>query len=364
MVDRFDKGLLGKVERTPQGGIRVQASLTRTGLLSYQNPDGSARIEYRPPDEVFHAKSLASLRDAPITNLHRGMIDPSNYRKAVVGVLSGDARQDGDVVAAALVIQDAYTIGLIDSGERREVSCGYRCRLDHTPGKTPQGEPYDAIQRDIVYNHVALVPRGRAGRDVALRLDSSDNQIRPEGHGDPAMKIEIISGTEYEVGTPAHRAAAQTRGERLDAASKTEGENAALKAEIVKLKEHLDAAPADLAAAVKVRTDLLAQAAKARVEVREDMSDEDVRRAVISKVLPSVDIEGRDEAYVSGVFAAALGQVVSSSDRVREDALRSKRGPLDDSREDSALPPDVIARREMIKRTRKAASQRGGLDKS
>jgi hypothetical protein len=268
------------------------------------------------------------------------------------------------------VIQDAHTIGLIESRERREVSCGYRCRLDLTPGTTPDGERYDAVQRDVVYNHVALVPRGRAGRDVALRLDAADNQIL----GDLDMKIEIIGGVEYEVGTAAHRKASQAREDaervasvRLDAASALEGENAALKAENKELKERADAAPEALVEAVKKRVSLIGCAARAKVDVREDMSDEDIRRAVIAKMLPGINLEDRDQAFVEGVFAVAMAQMSdASSTRVREDALRAQRGggPGDD-REDAGdgLPPDVRARNKMIQEGRARASQRHGLDK-
>lgn len=378
-VLRFDTGSLGRVQRTPQGGIRVPATLRRVGLLRYTNPDGSTRVEYCPSDEMFQEDSLATLRDAPVTNLHHGVIDPSNYRRAAVGALSGNARQDGDKLEAYLAIQDAQTISLIDSGERCEVSCGYHVTLDHTPGTTSAGERYDVIQRKIVYNHVALVPRGRAGREVALRLDSTENQIRPEGQTEFEMKIEIIGGVDYEVGTAAHRKAVESREDsertytvRLDEASKLEGENVALKAENKGLKERLDAAPKALDAAVKTRVALLVHAERAKIEGREDMSDEDIRRALIGEVLPEIDLEGKDAGFVAGVFASAVAQMEStggssaSASNVREDALRAKRGKKANEREDASvdLPPDIVSRNKMIKEGRNRASIRHGLDKT
>lgn len=376
-VSRFDTGKLGKVERTPQGGIRVEAVLTRSGLLRYANPDGSTRVEYRPQSEVERADSLASLRDAPVTNLHHGMIDASNWRRAAVGSLSGEARMDGDKVVASLAIQDDYTIGLIESGERREVSCGYGCRLDHTPG-TFEGERYDAVQRDIVYNHVALVPRGRAGREVALRLDADDNQIGPEWANGDEMKIEIIGGTEYEVGTAAHRKAVQVRQDaedavtaRLDAAKTLEAENTKLKAENAKLRERLDAAPKDMETAVRERIALMDLARKAEAAIREDMSDDEIRRAVIGKTHPDMELDGKSEAYVSAAFdisrKAIEASAGSSHKRAREDAYRAARGNDDDeTREDGAdgLPPDERSRRKMIGNLRKVGTRRSVLDKS
>lgn len=161
--------------RTPTGGLRVPASLTRTGVLTYRNQDGTTRREYRPADEVFKADSLQSLEDAPVTDLHPAkMVDGANHRELSRGHVR-DGRKDGKFVAATVLVQDADLVAKVERRDRVEVSCGYRCRFDATPGVTPEGERYDGVQRDIVYNHVALLPAGtgRAGREVALRLDAA-----------------------------------------------------------------------------------------------------------------------------------------------------------------------------------------------
>jgi hypothetical protein len=64
-------------------------------------------------------------------------------------------------------VQDADAIGKIERGEFKELSCSYRYTPDFTPGEV-DGVAYDFIMRDIKGNHVALVPRGRAGSDVAV----------------------------------------------------------------------------------------------------------------------------------------------------------------------------------------------------
>lgn len=175
---RLDRGRLAKSKRSPQGFARVDARLTRIGILEYTRADGSIQRELRPESEVFHADSLASLALAPVTDLHPSeMIGPSNARQFSVGVCAAP-RRDGNFVAAELTIQPADVIALVDSGERAEISCGYSCDLDVTPG-VYQGQHYDAVQRNITYNHVALGPRGwgRAGADVCMRLDSADSPI-------------------------------------------------------------------------------------------------------------------------------------------------------------------------------------------
>lgn len=144
-------------------------------MLEYPRADGSVWRELRPESEVFAPESLASLALAPVTDLHPAeMIGPNNARQFAVGVCAAP-RRDGNFVAAELTIQPADVIAKVDSGDRAEISCGYSCDLDKTPG-VYQGQHYDAIQRNIQYNHVALGPRGwgRAGADVCMRLDAKD----------------------------------------------------------------------------------------------------------------------------------------------------------------------------------------------
>jgi hypothetical protein len=104
-------------------------------------------------------------------------ITAANWKEHALGHVSdGSVRQDGQLIAAELVIQDDAGVTRIDTSELSEVSMGYTCDFDATPGTSPEGERYDGVQRDIRYNHVALLPpgSGRAGRDVALRLDALD----------------------------------------------------------------------------------------------------------------------------------------------------------------------------------------------
>jgi len=118
------------------------------------------------------------LRSAPVTEGHAAWVTPANWSKFTLGTVSeSSVRKDGDLVAAELVVQEGRTIARVDAGELQELSCGYTLDYDPTPG-TWNGERYDGVQRNIVYNHVALLPVGqaRAGREAALRLDSADGE--------------------------------------------------------------------------------------------------------------------------------------------------------------------------------------------
>lgn len=176
LVSRFDVAEIGKPVRTPQGFLRVPAYLTRVGVFTYKRADGTTIRELRPAEEVFREESLATLSSAPVTDLHpTEMVSPTNVRKLRVGHVGEAVRKDGRLVAAHITVEDHEIIAKVEKGERREISCGYQCRIDATPG-VHEGERYDVVQRDIVYNHAALGPRnwGRAGNDVCLRVDSND----------------------------------------------------------------------------------------------------------------------------------------------------------------------------------------------
>ena len=132
--------------KTDEGFIKDSPIIGRTGILVYMNADGSTRREYRPPEEAFKADSLASIRGKPITMGHHGLVTNETYKQSKpIGTVLSDGKQDGNNIRADVVIYDLNT-------DDRELSCGYQTDLEETSGVTPEGEHYDAIQRNIVYN--------------------------------------------------------------------------------------------------------------------------------------------------------------------------------------------------------------------
>ncbi len=130
------------------------------------------------PEEVFNADSLASLGAAPITIGHPGKVTPDVWKTHAVGHVGDTVEPKDKFVSATLNVQDAKAVKAVETGELLELSCGYDCDMDLTPGEF-EGEKYDAIQRNISYNHVALLPRngGRAGNDVRIRFDGVTEHV-------------------------------------------------------------------------------------------------------------------------------------------------------------------------------------------
>jgi hypothetical protein len=169
---RLDFGRFDAPEKTSQGYLKANAYVTRIGVFKYLLPNGSVRKELRPPDEVFDHNSLNSLSEVPVTNDHPPqMLDTRNTKKYAVGWTSRNVEKEASFVRTGVTITDQDTIDEIASGKKQETSCGYTCALDENPGEW-EGEEYDAVQRDIVYNHVAVVEQGRAGPSVRVHMDS------------------------------------------------------------------------------------------------------------------------------------------------------------------------------------------------
>lgn len=334
---------VGKLERTPTGGIRVPARIARTGVLVYQRGDGTVVREYRPPEEAFRAESLQSLEDAVVTVDHprAQLVTPDIARAVSVGHVRDVGKRDGKFVSTSLAVIDGPTIDAIDKGQLGEISAGYLCTLDATPGTTPEGEAYDAVQRSVVYNHVALLPAGagRAGRDVSLRLDGLE--VRIGGGPDPVIRVDSmkvrIDGKEYEVGSPEWAAANAAREARRDAElEEATSENEELKtklADAIKVRDGLqaalDAATASIEsmkkdlgeatdetkmdARIAARASLFAQAksvlgAEAKLDGK---TSDTVRREVIVKLdgeatLVGPDGKPRGAEYVETYFGARM----------------------------------------------------------
>ncbi len=175
---RYDSIPLGETYFTPEGYLIDHPILTRVGIFEYKNPDGSIRRELRLPEEVFAPESLASYKGKPVILTHEaGMIDSDNVQQEQIGTILSEGTQDGDNVRAQIIIHDARKL---DYG-LRELSLGYSLDLEEVPGEW-QGQPYDAIQRNIRVNHLALVEKARAGDSARLNIDGEDTQAEKGGN--------------------------------------------------------------------------------------------------------------------------------------------------------------------------------------
>lgn len=164
---RADSGKLGEWQLTPEGYLVANAKIARIGIQEYPNPDGTVRREFRPPEEVANRDSLKTLCDLPISIEHPpAMLDSSNARQFAVG-WNGSVSYDSGFVSTKVKLIDQHAVKNALDGGRIELSVGYITKLDWTPGVW-EGQRYDAIQRNIKGNHIALTVKARGGADLRL----------------------------------------------------------------------------------------------------------------------------------------------------------------------------------------------------
>jgi len=358
-MQRYDRVAISAT-RTNEGFIRDAPVVGRSGILKYMK-DGKEYLEYRPPEEAFKKDSLASLQGKPITIGHKGMVDSKNAaRIKPVGSVLSEGRQDGNNIVADVVIYNLDTAA-------RELSCGYTVELDETPGVTPEGEHYDAVQRNIIYNHVAIVPEGRAGvarlnMDGEQEDESEEEKMSEKNY----TKIRLDGGLEYEAAPEVAvyiekiRADSKELSEKIsalevekaDALKKLSDEKDSLKAELTKEKDELQAkydaaisdnekikkdaekaaedAKAKFDEAVKARVEMLSIAAKHKIEKADAMTDKEIKIAVIKSVRgEKFNLDGKSDDYISAAFDMAKDEVEN-----REDALADQRKKVSGDKED------------------------------
>lgn len=119
----------------------------------------------RDPEEL--KKGAASANGKPLMIKHVPTSADDHQGDLVVGSIGTDAEYKHPYLFNSLTVWDRKGIDGIEDKSQTELSSAYRYRADMTPG-TYEGAQFDGVMRDIDFNHVALVPEGRAGADVVV----------------------------------------------------------------------------------------------------------------------------------------------------------------------------------------------------
>ena len=161
--------------KTPEGYlICTDAILSRTGKQEYkrcelfgdtcEDPDKIVNVD-RTDAEVFNDKAMASFENKPICIEHPDEdVNVENHNDLSVGFVRDIHKGEDNgrpVMMGTLVITDKNAVEAVESGEYKELSCGYDCDINDD----------DNLQQcNIRGNHVALCKQGRAG--IARIVDS------------------------------------------------------------------------------------------------------------------------------------------------------------------------------------------------
>lgn len=149
--------------------------ITKVGVFPYLGreigaPDADRIYQvYRPQEELERPETIASANLVPWIDEHEflGKDGTPPEKKGVQGTTGETARFDYPYIRNSIRAYSGFMQNLIDRG-KVELSPSYRCRYEFTEGVF-DGARYDAIQRDIRFNHLASVKEGRTGPDVAVQ---------------------------------------------------------------------------------------------------------------------------------------------------------------------------------------------------
>ena len=329
------------VDMQDSGFMNVLANITRTGIFVYSrsNPDGTIETirQLRLPEEV--ESSMSTLVGVPVTNNHPDeLVSTENASEYVVGMTSElpkmvklEEDKVHDYVQQKLTIYDQKAIDEVNTGAKRELSLGYTLDIEETSGEW-EGMAYDCIQRNIRYNHLSLVRRGRAGELCRLQLDGKDFQLDGVST-DEVLSINQsigenmilnIDGTEYdEAKVKSLVAMVGTKSDELAKVQANLDEVSAKldafeeKAKTVEEAKTIAKDEAEFKAAVRARVDLEKAASKILGEevALDAMTDREVKEKVIATA-SDVSLDGKSDEYVAVRY-----------DLVLEDSAKAKAEP-------------------------------------
>jgi uncharacterized protein len=293
----------GEPRFTADGYLVSAPRIARTGMQDYLaaelglSGDPMRVIHvHRPESEVFSTDSMHSLAHLTVTDNHpRDLVNPKNWRQLTRGMSGGDVARDGEFIRVPMAIMDADSIAAIMAG-KKELSVGYTADLDFTPGQLADGTNYDAVQKNIRGNHIAIVDRARGGRELRV-IDHQPTTSRE----DLAMKQLIIDGITVNLDDTAHQVISKLM-QTNDAAVATLKQTITdLQGKVTKLEtQHatdataLQTRDAEITTLKQKVADSVLTPAKLDEAVRMRASVVDTAR----QVLPSVIVDGKTEIEI------------------------------------------------------------------
>ena len=338
-----DKANIGGIKETKEGYLVATARVARTGVQNYLahelgdiaikagfQPNDIVRVN-RPESEVFAAKSLNTLTRVPVTVDHSPeQVTAENWAKYAVGDVGDAYARDGEWVVVNPMIKDASGIQAART-THQEISMGYEADLVVAKDKTIA----DFDMTNISFNHLALVPAGRAGHQARIgdswgATPVADNQpgatpttVNKGGHmttktvvlGDKAVQVLAEDAAEVERFKDASaKALADAEAQHKAAIDAKDEEIGTLKAD---LKAAKDAAVIDVDALVAARSELVAKvkALDAKIDPT-GKTDAELRKAAVSSKLGDEFVADSSEAEINGMFKA-LAKDAKTADPVR-----------------------------------------------
>lgn len=325
-----DKLSIGELKQLEGGYLVATARVARTGVQEYLaselgdvatsagfRPSDMVRV-YRHPDQVFAEDSLATITRLPVTVNHpKDEVTAENWASLAVGEIGDAYTKESEWIVVNPMIKDAHAAKLAQS-THKELSMGYSAEIV----KARDGLDADFEQINIRYNHLALVPRARAGDKARIGDGWGAAPIQDFQPGDspnsrggrmPELKTVVLGDkavqvADTDVAAIEHYKAAMTQ-KLADAEAAKQQSDAAKDEQIGNLRAELqqakDAANIDVDALVAARTELVSQvkAMDASIDPA-GKSDEALRKAAVAAKLGDAMVQDASPAEITGMFKA------------------------------------------------------------
>lgn len=350
---RYDAvgALMRPHRRASDGALLAEGVASCEGILLYPQANGTVRRELVTRQAVLDtARTVAR---APMTLLHpaEGMVTAETAAKLVVGDVDGETAYEeqaqGGYARVKVAVRRQDALDAVQAGTH-ELSVGYEVTIDPTPGTHPTFGAYDAAQVGRNVNHLALVPRGRAGAGVALRVDDAISIPDPSPRSqhmkpalvqllsllgverfdaeDAALKDGIAAATALKADTVKLRADAQKYSDEYIAELETEAKDAkaaleAMKADNEKMSGELAALKAEGEKAAAAEQDRKDAAELVRLKgiaekrgLKLDAADlASVRVRIAKSIVPDLRADA-SPATIDGILLVAEQATASRSD--------------------------------------------------
>ena len=346
-IQKFDINLLHK---TKDGYYQGNVVCTGVGVFRYLGDDHKFVGRLRDVDDVKAATK--TINCIPVTLQHPNQpVTADNVDDLQVGMTANDASFDGLNNHVTVTITGKKAIEAIDKGEVKAFSMGYKCSIVDNDGVW-QGVHHDQQQKNIEYNHIALVKNGRAGDKVRFMVgDSADfgdifdispeeepeknpvhdehqnldapafvndggkkNESNTNDTKEQSMKTIQLDGVDYQADEKvidALQAAQKDSTEKLDeihtlldGIEERDSKIADLEEQLEQANDEIDESVIDAAVNAKLEILDAARAAGIECDTSDDVSD--LKRQVITAAFDGIDLESiEDEAAINSLYMSA-----------------------------------------------------------
>lgn len=351
-----DKATLKGVRKTADGYLVADVYCARAGIQQYTNQemgligDGIVNV-LRDESEVFNKDSLATYVGKPVTDDHPlEPVTAANWKVHATGQIGEGVLRDGEYLKVPVTLMDAGAIAKVDDG-KVEISMGYTADIEFIDGVTDDGDSYQAKQKNIKINHLAIVDKGRAGSKCRIGDNATHwgaSPINPSViTGDLTMTTQkvMVDGLTVETTEQGAQAIAKLQSDNaamqkqlsdskdahqaaLDAKDKALADK---DAEIDKLKKaQLDDAALD--AKVAARADLLNKASHIAKDTDfAGKSDADIKKAAVTAALGDAATKDKSEAYIDARFDILVEDAAKQSPDTFADAMAKRKAQVADN---------------------------------